>query len=210
MNDATKQNSTFWKWQNILALVYFFVGSTSLWLGLALYLFGTPALFHIHEQQEQSEVLAKINEHFAKASTSHSINVAEQQLTEAIAEIERYVKAEPLAEISGSDFENWYKGMLAIKQQLSWAEQVKSSNDPPSKKLQAEIGALESLKTFAEIKLTNVFGANLGVEYNVPSSIPLRMNALETKVAACYWLLFPVAILGISLATILIFGDDFK
>ena len=181
-----------------------------MWLGLGLYLFGTPSLFHIHEQQEQSEVLAKINEHFAKASTSHSVNVAEQQLTEAAAEIERYIKAEPIAEISGSDFENWYKGMLEIKHQLALAKQVENSNDSPSKQLQFRTSALDSLKTFAEIKLTNVFGANLGVEYNVPSSIPLRMNSLEIKVAAFYWLLFPVAIAGITLATILISEDDFK
>ncbi len=207
MDDITEQKSSLWQWKRTLALVCFLIGCTSLFLGTGVYLFGSSSFFHSDEQQRQAEILAKIHYHVKSASISHNVKVAKQELIEAVSEIEGYIKAQPLVEISNNNFENWYKGMLEIKHQLVLTEQVESSNASALQKLQAENIALESVKNFAEIKLKNVFGFNLGVEYNLPSSIPLKLNPLETAITAFYWVFFLIVIASVVIVVILIYDD---
>ncbi len=204
MEDTTEQKYMIGNWRIILAGLLYFVGCTSLLVGIASGLFGPSQFFHINEQRQQSEVLDRIRQHVINASSSYDIAVAEQQLTEAVTEIEGYLKAQPLAEISGTDFENWYRSIPGVKHQLNLAEQVENSNASPFQKLQADKMALDSLREFAKAKSTIIFGIELGVEYNIPSSIPLKLNSLETAFTALYWLLFPIGIASIVLALILV------
>ncbi len=208
MEDTTEQKSTFLKWKTISATLLCSLACTSYVLGLEFYVFEPSSFFHIKEQIQQSKVLDKIHKYIVSASTSHSVTVAEQQLTEADTEIKRYMKAQPLVEISGTNFENWYKGMLGVKHQLELAKQAESFNVSPLEKLNVEKIGLDSIRNFAEIKLTNVFGANLGVEYNTPSSIPLKQNYVETAITDSYWVLFPIGIVAAVLTNILISDDS--
>ncbi len=207
MEDGTEEKTIFWTWKTISAAFLLFFGCTSFVLGTEFYVFEPSRFFHINEQFQQSKVLDKIHKHVVSASTSHSVTVVEQQLTEADTEIKRYMKAQPLVEISGTDFENWYRSISGVKHQLNLAEQVENSNASPFQKLQADKMALDSLKDFAEIKLTNSFGATLGVEYKAPSSIPLKLNSLETAITSLYWVLSPIKIASIFLAAILVSDD---
>lgn len=204
MQEDIEQKQTFWGWREISGLGCFLVAVSSLSLGLLLNLTNPSSVFHINELQQQSEVLDKIKEHIAIASTSYDVNIAEQQLTKAVDQIDQYIKAQPTVDFSGDDFKKWHRGILGVRGQLQGAKHVVNSNPSLLEKLEAQKIALDSLKDFAQIKQTNYFGGDLGVEYNVPSSIPFKLNSLEATIADSSWVLFLVTVASVLLLVIVI------
>ncbi len=190
--------------RSVFGGVSLLIGATSLSLGLTFAIISPTSFF----DPNQVVVLSEIRKRFVTATTSNRVDIAFQQLNDATTELDKYVKVHPLAEEAGEDFNNWFSGMLGVNHQLALAEQVEKSAASPLKKLQAEEIALKSLRDFAEIKLTNIFGTNLGTDYNVPQTIPIQLNAVEQAIVNFWWLLFPVGIISSFFGVITVAFDD--
>jgi len=208
MKNASKDEQEFlfeFSLRKIVAGFLFVIAATSISLGTAFSIISPTTLF----DPQQTTLLSEIKERVTTATTSNRVTIAAQQLTEATAELNNYVKVHPLVENSGEDFRKWYQQLLGVNQRLALAEQVEKSQASPLEKLQAEEIALKSVRDFAEIKLTNAFGANLGIDYNIPQSIPIQPNAVEQAIVDWGGLFFPVGIIAILFGLLtLVFSED--
>ncbi len=177
----------------IVSVIGLLIGVPSLAVGLSLVVPGAT-----YSSPEQPLVIERVKNHLATATNSNSVTVAEQQLSEVTTELDQYLKIHPLAKDS-KDFQDWYRQVSRIKHRLTLARAVENSQADPLEKLQAEDIALKSLREFAEIKLTDLFGATLGTEYNVPNNIPIQLNAAQETIVNSWRVLIPVGIISLLL-----------